>query len=66
MEARASYNAWMEKKKDFGKDKIREKRKEEYKKRKEEEEKYEKKREAESVAMAMSANFRWKVKAFNS
>ena len=49
VEAKASYNAWMEKKKDFGKDKIRDKRKEEEKKRKEEKEKFEKKKEAELV-----------------
>ena len=49
VEAKASYNAWMETKKDFGKDKIRAKRKEEEKKRKEEQEKLEKKKEAELV-----------------
>ena len=41
----------MENKKDFGKDKIRDKRKEEEKKRKEQQEKFEKKKESELVCL---------------
>ena len=50
MEAKASYAAWLESKKDFGKDKLVAAKKEKAKKEKEEQEKVEKKKEAEKVA----------------
>ena len=50
MENKASYNAWMESKKDsYDKDKAKEKRREEEKKLKEEREKLNKHKEAEKV-----------------
>ena len=49
LEAKASYNAWVEKKKDSLKDKRREKMKEAEKKVKEEEDKFDKKKDAELV-----------------
>ena len=50
LEAKASYSAWLESKKDFGKDKLIAKKKEEKKKKKEEHEKAERKADAEHVS----------------
>ena len=50
MESKAAYNAWLETKKDFGKDQIQKKREENEKKREEEEEKQQKKKDAEKVS----------------
>ena len=52
LESKASYNAWMEQKKEtFVKDKVKEKRMKEREERDKEREKLEKKREAEKVSI---------------
>ncbi len=50
LESKASYNAWLEKTKDFKKDKIIAKRKEAKKKREAEQEKIEKEKDAKIVS----------------
>ena len=56
LESKASYNAWMEQKKEtFVKDKVKEKRMKEREERDKEREKLEKKREAEKVSIWASS-----------
>ncbi len=51
VEARAAYQGWMEKKKDWAKDKQKENREREEKSRKAEQEKLEKKKESDLVSV---------------